>query len=202
MLNNQEGQEPQKNPDEETDQTLHTKPDSKPEEKRLSDEEIADLRRRAEVSSQNFERLKKLEADKKELEQRLSHYENNNPDLSTGEEDDVTDLKKRVTAMQKQLDKAAVLDAYPQLKAVWDDFERYHAEPENQGMNITTAAKVFVVEKNLTDTPQRIGLEKSRGGDRQPIPTGMSAEDIKKLRETDYKKYLDMVKKDKIKIQQ
>lgn len=54
------------------EQEVHETPvgDSKPEdEKELSAEEIADLKKRADVSSQNFERAKKLEAENKALKE-------------------------------------------------------------------------------------------------------------------------------------
>lgn len=43
-----------------------------PEVVQVSAAELADLRKKAEVSSNNFERLKKIEADKKELEAKLA----------------------------------------------------------------------------------------------------------------------------------
>lgn len=45
------------------------------EEETLSPEEIADLKHKAEVSSQNYERAKKAEAEKKALEQKLKEVE-------------------------------------------------------------------------------------------------------------------------------
>jgi hypothetical protein len=68
-------------------------------------------------------------------------------------------------------------------------------------MSLKTAAKVFLTEKGLTGETQRKGLEKPTGGDRTPIVSGtMTAEDAKRLRDTDYRKYSDMVRKGQIKI--
>jgi hypothetical protein len=54
------------------------------------------------------------------------------------------------------------------------------------------------VEKGLLE-PVRKGLEKPTGGDRTPLSSGMSTEEVKSLRETDYKKYREMLKKGLIK---
>lgn len=111
-------------------------------------------------------------------------------------------------ALQKQIDEAkaeietlsrsnALKDvqmAHPILKEKWTEFETFREDPDNKGMNLRTAAKAFLVENGLLD-PVRRGLEKTTGGDRVPPSTKMSNEDIKHLRETNFKKYTEMLEK-------
>ena len=163
----------------------------------LSKKELDDLRHKAEVSSQNFERVKKGDEKIKELESVLETLKAN-PVLSD-EEDKIGKLESDITALKQNAAKNEVIETYPALKEVWSDFESFRAEPDNKGMNLKTAAKAFAVEKGLLD-PQRKGLERAHGGTRQPIPSAMSPEDVKKLRETNYRKYAEMVQKGQINI--
>ena len=116
-------------------------------------------------------------------------------------------------ALQKQIDesktlietlttesaKKDVLISHPILKEKWEEFETFRADPENKGMNLRTAAKAYLTENGLLD-PVRLGLEKPTGGPRIPVSDKMSVDDIKTLRETNWPKYLDMVKKGLIKV--
>lgn len=115
-------------------------------------------------------------------------------------------LKGEIEAMKSELSevkaesaKKDVLLAYPVLKDKWAEFEEFRALPDNKGLNLRTAAKAFLVENGLLDVP-RIGLEKPTGGPRTPAPSGMSAEDVKHLRETDFKKYQKLLMEGKLKI--
>lgn len=166
------------------------------EEAALSSEEIADLRHKAEVSSQNFERAKKAEQRAKELEESLALLDTN-PSY-TGDED-VGKLKSEIAEIKGKFAKSEVIEAHPVLKEIWNDFESFHAQEDNKGMSIKTAAKAFLTEKGLLD-PVRKGLEKPTGGPRVPFTSGMSAEEAKKLRETDYKKYTEMLRKGQINV--
>jgi len=166
------------------------------EEKGLSQEEIADLRHKADVSSQNFERAKKAEQEKRELEERLALLEST-PSYIDDEES--RKLRSEIAEIKGKFAKSEVIENYPVLKDCWKDFESFHELDENKGMNIKTAAKAFLTEKGLLD-PVRKGLEKPTGGDRAPISSAMSSDEVKKLRETDYRKYLEMLKKGQIKV--
>ena len=91
-----------------------------------------------------------------------------------------------------------MIESHPQLKELWSDFEEFRSDPDNKGMNMKTSAKAFLVEKGILE-PQRKGLEKPTGGPRAPVSTGMTTEDIKNLRETNFKKYEEMLAKGQIK---
>lgn len=182
MENEPEVLEPQKNPE-------------PSESVSLSQQELEDLRHRAEVSSQNYERAKKAEQRLKELEEaRLLEV-----NVPSDEDDTVGKLKSEISEIKGKLTRSEVIESYPQLKEVWSDFEQFRSDPENKGMNMRTAAKAFLVDKGLLE-PSRKGLEKPTGGPRAPLSSGMSSEDAKRLRETNYKKYLEMVKKGQIKV--
>ena len=186
MENNIEVLDPQNN--QENGEVLPPAP-----EVTISQTELDDLKHKAEVSSQNFERAKKAETALKEKEL---------PEVNLNleyEDESVKKLASELSEIKEKLAKSEVLEKYPQIKEVWEEFENFRNDEENKGMNINTAAKAFLVEKELLK-PTRIGLEKPTGGQRVPISTGMSSEDVKKLRETNYRKYLDMLSKDQIKI--
>lgn len=118
---------------------------------------------------------------------------------SDTEEEDLNSIKSEVADLKRKVQKSEVLETYPQLKDKWADFEEFRSDPENKGMNMRTAAKAFLAEKGLIEQPRK-GLEKPTGGQRVPISSGMSVDEVKTLRETNYKKYVEMLKKGQIKI--
>lgn len=161
--------------------------------------EYNDLKHRADVSSQNFERAKKAEERVEILEGELQTLQSTHHVPSDNEDDKVGELAQDVAAMKRREAEREVKELYPQLKDVWNEFEAFRNDPENKGMNLRTAAKSFMTEKGLLD-PVRKGLEAPTGGDRTPISSGMTPEDVARLRETDYKKYAEMVRKGQIKV--
>lgn len=161
----------------------------------ISKAEFDDIRHKADVSSQNFERLKKAEKD---LEEAKVLLENNNVP-SDPEDDKVGKLQAQVDDLQKKQAVSEVIEKYPILKDKLEDLEAFRELPENKGMNLKTAAKAFVVEKGLLE-PQRQGLERPTGGPRTPVASGMTADDVANLRNTNFKKYLEMVRNGEIKI--
>ena len=148
-------------------------------------EEWEQTKHKAEVSSQNFERLKKAEEEKAELEAALQGL---NQDPSGEGNVRLKELEATVGTLKEEISKARVIELNPQLKEVWSDFEQFRADPENKGMNLNTAAKAFLVEKGLI-TPQRKGLESVTGGSKVPQPSGMTTQEIEDLRKNNYKEY-------------
>lgn len=155
------------------------------------------------------ERRRKSEATQKELEETIERLKNSS--ISSEDEvfsDEGKTLQKQIKALESQLTetkrenaKKDLLIANPILKEHLKEFEEFQIDPENKGMNLRTAAKAFMVEKGLLDTP-RIGLEKPTGGSKQPSTLGkMSSADAELLRKTNFKKYMDMVVKDQIHIE-
>lgn len=111
----------------------------------------------------------------------------------------ISELKSELTKVTSESLKKDVLTTYPILKEKWEDFETFQSDPENKGMSLKTAAKAFLVENELLGTTRK-GLEKPTGGTRTPAPSGMTAADVKTLRETDFKKYQEMLIRGEIKI--
>lgn len=131
--------------------------------------------------------------------------------LSESEEDVFSDegkvLKKEIGALKSELSevkseltKKDLLIAHPILKDKMAEFEEFRSDPENKGMNLRTAAKAFLVENGLLDVSRK-GLEKPTGGQRVPMSSGMTADDVKTLRETNFKKYQELLMKGQIKIE-
>lgn len=112
---------------------------------------------------------------------------------------EVSSLKSEISEVKTQLGKKDVLETYPILKEKWEEFEAFRVNPENKGMALKTAAKAYVIENGLIDPPRK-GLESPTGGDKTIAITGMTAEQVKDLRENNYKKYTALLKEGKIKI--
>lgn len=166
-----------------------------PEVVTLSPAEYEDLKKRADVSSQNFARLKKVEEDRDDLKLQLETLiGSSDPDPEV-----VKQLRSQINDVTEKLAKSEVLETYPQLKDMWPELEQFRQLDENKGMGLKTAAKAFLVERGLLE-PQRKGLEKPTGGPRAPVTSGMSAEEVAKLRSSDYRKYSEMLRKGQIEI--
>jgi hypothetical protein len=189
MEPNKEGLEPQKNPEGGVPQTPTVT---------LSQTEIDDLQRRADASSQNYERLKKLETEleiaKAEKELLESNY--GSPE-QTGTVD--AELRTKVSELESKWQKQEVIGRHPELKEMWNELEEFRNNPDNKGMNLNTAAKAFMIEKGLTETPRQ-GLEKTTGGPRTPVQSGMTTEEAANLRTTNFKLYSEKLRKGQINI--
>lgn len=110
----------------------------------------------------------------------------------------ISDLETKLTEGEKQKMWQNIQEKFPVLKDKAQEFTDY--QDSNPGMSVETAAKAFLVEHDLMQTPQiRKGLEKTGGGQRQAPQTGLSMEDVEDLRVNNYRKYSDMVRKGQIK---
>lgn len=144
-------------------------------------------------------------AQRKVLEDKIILLEESlaNPDITTDEgralQKQIEESKSLIANLTSDLAKKDILIAHPVLTDQWTDFEKFRSDPENAGMPLKVAAKAFLAEKGLLD-PVRKGLEKPTGGPRTPISTEMSADEIKTLRETNFKKYQELLEKGLIKV--
>lgn len=159
------------------------------------------------------QKVKELEAQKEhwrtKYERDITNVPINNPEPPTDQEafsDEGKLLEQKIKALESSLSevkqdsaKKDVLITHPILKEKWDDFESFREQPDNKGMNLKTAAKAYMIENGMMDTPRK-GLEQTTGGTRTAPQTGMTADDVKTLRETNFKKYQDMLTKGLIKI--
>jgi len=157
------------------------------------------------------ERDKRRASERKaiELEEELKQLKN----TSTSFEDEVFSdegktLENKIKLLDSQLveiknenAKKDLQISNPTIKEHWADFEEYQSDPENKGMSLKTAAKAFMVEKGLLDT-RRTGLERPTGGEKTVSTKGkMTSADVELLRKTNFRKYMDMLTKDQIHIQ-
>ncbi len=144
--------------------------------------------------------LKSLQEERerrKELEERIELLESSNSsDIFSDEgktlQKQIQDSNARIEQLTHESAKKDVFMEHPILKEKLQEFETFLSDPENQGMPLKTAAKAFLVENGLLDAPRK-GLEKPTGGDRTPTSTKMTQEEIKTLRETNFKKYQQML---------
>lgn len=160
----------------------------------ISQKELDDLKHKAEVSSQNFERAKSAETRVKELEGA------GNADLEIVPSQELQEVKGQLSEVQSELAVARITKQYPVLEAAMPDFKEWHAKEENQAMPFEAAAKVFMAEKGLLE-PVRQGLEKNTGGLPAQPKQGMTAEEAKALREGDGRKYRESLLAGKVQIQ-
>lgn len=159
--------------------------------------ELDDLKKRADASSQNFERLKKLEKELEEL-QTGSPSGDGTSDEGRALKKEIDDLKGKISSIETETAVKELKSSNPVFKDKWTEFEEFRTKDENKGMNLKTAAKAFLIENGLLD-PTRKGLESPTGGPRKPTPSGkMTAEDVKTLRETNFKEYQKLLEQGKL----
>jgi len=159
------------------------------------------------------EEKKKLEEEVKKLKSSVSSEElaNKYPDWEF-----LSDEQKGFISRQERLEKdiqemkeekawnsnlANAITQFPQLREKEAEFKEFCYSDENIGIkNLSTLAKAFIFEDKSVEpeTPARKGLEKPVGGPKQVPNTEMSLEDIKRLRETNPKLYVKMIREGKI----
>ena len=151
-----------------------------------------------------LEALQEEREKRRDLEDRIAMLEEEKNPTEVSSE--VKELQRQIKESNDRIDllseenaKKDILIQYPVMSEKWSEFETFRADPENKGMNLKTAVKSFLVENGLLDKP-RLGLEKPTGGPRVQLSTNMTVEDIKLLRETDFKKYTQLLEKGLIKI--
>lgn len=110
----------------------------------------------------------------------------------------ISDLENKLSDGEKQKMFQNIQDKFPALKDKTAEFSDYQSA--NPGMSVETAAKAFLVENDLLETPKpRKGLEKPAGGGRTVPQVGLDMAAIEDLRVNNYRKYSDMVRKGQIK---
>ncbi len=149
------------------------------------------------------EKRREIEESKKLLEEELLTIKQSDEIFSDEGKvlkKEVDSLRETVASLGEDNKLQAIFLKYPLLKEKVDEFNEYRKQ--YSGVALENVAKLYLSEIGLLETtPKRKGLEKSTGGDRTPISSGkMTSEEVKKLRETNYRKYQEMLKKDQIKI--
>ena len=111
----------------------------------------------------------------------------------------ITSLEQQVTEQKEERDLERLYNQYPLLREKADAFKEYR-KAEHPRAKIESVAKLYLSEEGLLE-PKRKGLENPTGGSRTPMNPGMTSEEVKHLRETDPRKYREMIKKDLLKIE-
>jgi hypothetical protein len=105
-------------------------------------------------------------------------------------------LKKQVDSLQEKIALKEVTEQFPALKDKMSDFDEFRKD--YPGVELGKAAKLFLAEKDLLETPKpRLGLEKPSGGGRTAPSAGMTVEEFDKLRSSNYRKYVEILKSGK-----
>jgi len=90
------------------------------------------------------------------------------------------------------------------LKGKETDFKRFARNPKNRGIAAETLAKAFLFDAEdesppAKPTPMKEALPAGSGGPRGDLkPKKISIEEARKIRETDYKRYIELVKTNQI----
>lgn len=181
----------------------HINPEGEaPNASALSEEELAELKRRAEVSSQNYERAKKAEAEKKALQEKLSTLEAQLDPMGFVPDDatkKIAELDAKLSRLEEERHLQTVFAQYPALADKRQEFDEYRAQYPVE--KLPQVAKLFLSEHDLIETPQRKGLEKAGGGKRSAPSSGsMTATDVERLRKNNYKEYMKLLRSGKLNI--
>lgn len=145
--------------------------------------------------------LQEERAKRKELEELLAKQ--NSPDIEVFS-DEGKALQSRIQKLEEQLTTAneekllsSVQSQYPALVDKLEEFNEFRKS--YPGANIDSVAKLFLVENDLLQpkTPPK-GLERGSTGPRTIPKQGMTSEDVKDLRNKDYKKYSEMLMSGKL----
>jgi hypothetical protein len=110
---------------------------------------------------------------------------------------EIQKANEEIRKLQDERELEKVYAQFPDLKGLSSEFETYAAEyPRHKKENI---AKLFLSEKGLMETPRK-GLEKTTGGPKGSFTSGMTVDEVRDLRTTNYKKYVEMLQKGQIEI--
>jgi len=160
--------------------------------------------------TQLYSKLKDERRKRKELEEELRLLKESSQ-TSSEEEEFVTDtdkelhsVKKKLAEIEKKETMREIFSIHPQLTDKKDEFEDFLEEDENKNISLHRVAKLFLLEKNLLSEQriERKGLESPTGGSKTPQPTGISEEDVRRIRLNEPKKYLKMIRDGKIKAEE
>ena len=133
---------------------------------------------------------------RKEAEDKLTNL-TATPEADETYSDEGRVLSNKIKSLEDKIELQELQAKFPELKTLSSEFNEFRKEyPRHKGENV---AKLFLTEKGILE-PVRKGLEKPTGGTRTTPSPEMTADDVKRLRETDFRKYTDLLKKGLIKV--
>ena len=148
------------------------------------------------------EKRRKLEEEKAALEEQLQLSSTLSDEEYSDEgkalKEKIQSLSDKITSLEEKNTFEKLYATYPVLKEKTLEFEEFRKE--NPRTKLENVAKLYLAENGFFETPRK-GLEKLTGGKGSPTSAGMTAEDVKTLRETNFKKYQDMLIKGQIKFE-
>lgn len=162
--------------------------DTKPPKGYVPSEALAEERRRRKELEVQIEELKATTIT---------------PDEDVVESDEGRVLKQEIRKLERSLEEMreereleAVVALNPQIADKRAEFDEYRKEyPKHKLQNV---AKLFLAESGLLEgAPDRKGLERPTGGSKAPAPSTPS-EDIRRIRETQPRRYIQMLREGKI----
>ena len=140
---------------------------------------------------------------RKELEDKLNNINTTTPSEEVYSDegrllaDRIARLEAREKAIEEERENERVINQFPVLKEHSEEFKEFQKDfPRHKLENV---AKIFLADKGLLE-PSRNGLEKPTGGSKNPPTSDMTKEDIKNLRETNFKLYKEKLTKGLIKV--
>lgn len=110
---------------------------------------------------------------------------------------EIDSLKSKLLEKEEKEALDAIMTEYPALKDVKSEFDEYRKKYPL--VELGSIAKLFLNENGMLNQ-KRKGLLRPTGGDKTPVPTGMTAQEIENIRKNSGKKYREMLKKGQIKI--
>lgn len=153
-----------------------------------------------------YQALKEEREKRKALEEEISTLKSS---ISSDEEqDEDSDEAKRVKELTARLDtferKETLREletTHPYLKDKSDEFNEFLEDEENKNIPLHKAAQLFLAEKGQLsgETSERKGNEKPTGGPTAAPQTGLSTDEVERLRTQDFKQYEKLVREGKLK---
>jgi hypothetical protein len=96
------------------------------------------------------------------------------------------------------LEKVKILENYPELEEKEKEFREFAKKPTHKGVSLEVLAKAFLFKKEEAIPPTRRApvLEPGSGGPKEASPKKkMTPEELRVLRQTNYKKYKEIITK-------
>jgi hypothetical protein len=182
---------------------------SQPEEEVVIEEEVittppAPITKGAQTPPENlYKALEEERRKRKELEDKLNSIPQTPAPTDEVFSDEgrlldskISELNSKLRLIEEKEELGKVYAEYPVLKEAGSDFDTFRADYHDY--KIGDVAKLFIMEKGLAETKSRKGLVKSSGGG-QTVPTeGYTAEQLADLRKNNHRKYMEVLKGDKV----
>jgi small-conductance mechanosensitive channel len=110
---------------------------------------------------------------------------------------EIDSLKSKILEGEEREALSVIMSTYPALKDVETEFDEYRKKYPL--VELDSIAKLFLNENGMLNQ-KRKGLLRPTGGDKTPVPSGMTTQEVETLRKNNGKKYREMLKKGQIKI--